>query len=42
MDAWLGAHLPWLTGPWGWGLLLVVTLVPPSMERFELNNHLLK
>ena len=28
MDAWLGAHLPWLAGPWGWVLLLVVTLVP--------------
>ena len=28
MDGWLGAHLPWLAGPWGWVLLLVVTLVP--------------
>ena len=28
MDAWLSVHLPWLAGPWGWVLLLVVTLVP--------------
>ena len=28
MDAWLAAHQPWLSGPWGYAALAVVALIP--------------
>ena len=28
MDAWLTAHLPWLSGPWGYAVLAVTAFIP--------------
>ncbi len=32
MDAWLTAHHPWLSGPWGYAVLAVMALVPMVFE----------